>query len=399
MKDVLLSSIARVAVILLQLINVKLYTHYLTIEQIGMFFFLLALSYSANALLFVPVDYYQQAKMLDVIKHSGGIRPILDFNLKLTGFYLGFSILSLLICSVARPNDVSSVLLVVVLAYVLYLVQALRNTLNNLEYRRFVSISFIQEAALKVLISYVALEHAQSSALWLVLAWVVALVCSGTYLLHRAYQCQLFVNSSAYPISIKEVFHFAYPFSIGAVCNWLQLQGYRLILVPLGFTEEVGIFATVSSIGAAAIGAASLIYSQQFTPLIYKTFGKYTATYLQGALAVIAFVSVVALGLGEFMVSILTNAGFEPHWKLLLFGVMTDGANLIIGALVIHITLAGNTKRIIGSSLLGLFVAVICFGMLYVFAKIIAVTIGIPLLIAQWSVVIFMYMNYRQKTH
>lgn len=397
MKDVLLSSIARVLVIVLQLINVKLYTHYLTVEQIGIFFFWLALSYSANALLFVPVDYYQQAKMADVIKKSGGILPILDLNRKLAKFYFGMSALLFLVCAFVYPNEMSYVALAIMLSYVLYVVQALRNTLNNQEYRRFVSISFMQESALKVLITYVALEYAQSSELWLIFSWVIALVFSGAYLLHRAHQCQLFVSSSVYPIAIKEMFHFAYPFSIGAVCNWLQLQGYRLILVPLGFAEEVGIFATVSSIGAAAIGAASLIYSQQFTPLIYKTFGSYTTTYLKGALALIAFVGVVALGLGEFIVSILTNTGFEPHWKLLLFGVITDGGNLIIGALVIHITLAGNTKRIIASSLFGLLVVVIFFGVLYFMAKMTVVTIGIPLLIAQWSVAAFMYINYRQK--
>lgn len=394
MKDAALNAVARVLVIFLQLINVKLYTNYLDAGQLGIYFFLLTVSYSANAILFVPVDYYQQANLAKVITASGGARSLLSFNGRLAAFYLSFSLSAVATCAVTKPDYTVYVTLVVALAFALYAVQALRNTLNNLEHRSCVSVSFIQEAVLKVLLFYILVRYFKADESLLIDAWLISLGLSGSYLFYKAYKYRVFVASCAYPIRAKEVFNFSYPFSIGAVCNWLQLQGYRLILVPLGFAEEVGAFATISNIGSAAIGAASLVYSQQFTPLIYKTSGQYTSKYLKGAIAVIISVVLVSAVFGEFAVRLLTNSGFEQHWILLLFGVITDGGNLVIGALIIHITLIGNTKKIFASSLVGLISMSVCFGWLYWSSKISILTIGAPLLISQWAVVYYIYSLY-----
>lgn len=394
MRDALLNAVARVLVIFFQLINVKLYTNYLGVEQLGIYFFLLTVSYSANAVLFVPVDYYQQANLAKVIAASGGARSLLNFNGRLAVLYLCFSLSAIATCAVIKPAYTVYATLVVVLAFALYVVQALRNTLNNLEHRSCVSISFIQEAVLKVLLFYILVRYFDTDESMLIVAWLISLALSCIYLFYKAYKYRIFIASCPYRIRSKEVFHFAYPFSIGAVCNWLQLQGYRLILVPLGFAEEVGAFATLSNIGSAAIGAASLVYSQQFTPLIYKTSGQYTSKYLKGAIAVIISVALVSVVFGEFAVRLLTHSGFEQYWKLLLFGVITDGGNLIIGAVMIHITLTGHTKKIFASSLVGLISMLICFSGLYWTSRISILTIGVPLLISQWAVVYYMYSLY-----
>ena len=183
MKDVALSSIARILVIAIQLINIKLYTHYLDAEQLGMFFFLLTVSYSANALLFVPVDYYQQAKLAEIMK-AGGARSLLNFNGKLVALYLCFSFVSVTACALIKPSYTVYVALVLVLALALYAVQALRNTLNNLEYRSFVSISFIQEAIVKVLLIYVLFQYFEADESLLLVAGVISLVYINIHL-HR----------------------------------------------------------------------------------------------------------------------------------------------------------------------------------------------------------------------
>jgi O-antigen/teichoic acid export membrane protein len=394
MKDIALSTIARVLVIILQLINVKLYTNYLDAGQLGIYFFLLSVSYSANALLFVPVDYYQQANLAKVMHTSGGIRPLLHFNAKLAWYYISFVLLLVAVIAAVKPDYAIATLLAAMLAYALYAVQALRNALNNLEHRSYVSVSFVQEAVIKVVVFFLLVKYFQTNWLLLIIAWVISLVLTGCYLVYKANRHQLLYCSCEYKIHAKEVFSFSYPFSIGAVCNWLQLQGYRLILVPLGFAEEVGVFATLSSIGSAAIGAASLIYNQQFTPLIYKTAGLYTSRYIQGAFVVILGVTLASIGLGEFMVKVLTNPDFVQHWALLLFGVVTDGANLIIGALVIHVTLKSDSRKIIAASLGGLVGVALCFGLLYWADKISTATIGIPLLVSQWIAALLLYLIY-----
>lgn len=397
MKSLTLNIVARILVIAFQLVNVKLYTNYLNAEQLGIFFFLLAVSYSANALLFVPVDYYQQANLAKVISASGGARPLLNFNGRLAGLYLCFSVLVVATSVAIKPSYAVYASLVVVLAFALYAVQALRNTLNNLEYRNCVSVSFVQEAVVKVLTFFFLAKYVEAGEVSLIIAWLIALGLSGSYLFYMTHKHRIFYPACVEKIHLKDVFFFSYPFSIGAVCNWLQLQGYRLILVPLGFVEEVGVFATLSSIGSAAMGAVSLIYSQQFTPLIYKTAGQYTTNYLKGAIAVTISVVLVSFGLGDFVVSALTRPDFEPHWKLLLFGVLTDAGNLFIGALAIHITLTGHTKKIISSSMLGLLAMVMIFGLLYWTGNISIATVGIPLLFSQWVVVVYMYSIYKNN--
>lgn len=396
MKSLTFNIIARILVIVFQLINVKLYTNHLNAEQLGIYFFLLAVSYSANALLFVPVDYYQQANLAKIISTSGGARPLLNFNGRLAGLYLCFSVLVVATSVAIKPSYAVYALLVVVLAFALYAVQALRNTLNNLEYRNCVSVSFVQEAVVKVLTFFFLAKYVEAGEVSLIIAWLIALGLSGSYLFYMTHKHRIFYPACVEKIHIKDVFFFSYPFSIGAVCNWLQLQGYRLILVPLGFAEEVGVFATLSSIGSAAIGAVSLIYTQQFTPLLYKTDGQYTTKYLKGAVAVLISVAIVSFVVGEFVVSLLTRPDFVPHWELLLFGVLTDGANLFIGALAIHVTLKDDTRKLIYSSGLGLVSMAVCFGILYWTTTISISTIGVPLLFSQWVVVASMCLIYKK---
>ncbi len=245
MKGAALNAVARMLVILLQLINVKLYTNYLDAGQLGIYFFLLTVSYSANAILFVPVDYYQQANLAKVMDAAGGARPLLNFNGRLAALYLCFSLLAIAACAVIKPGYTVYAALAVALAFALYAVQALRNTLNNLEHRTCVSVSFIQESVFKVLLFYLLVRYFKADESLLIDAWLISLGLSCSYLFYKAYSYRVFIASCSYPIRAKEVFNFSYPFSIGAVCNWLQLQGYRLILVPLGFAEEVGAFATI----------------------------------------------------------------------------------------------------------------------------------------------------------
>ncbi|MBS3955554.1 MAG: hypothetical protein KGZ88_21635 [Methylomicrobium sp.] len=396
MKDIAFSSLARVFVVVFQLINIKLYTNYLDAEELGIYFFLLTASYSANALLFIPVDYFQQSILVKVKSATGGARAILNFNGRLAALYGGFSLLIVAICAIVTPHFAYYALLATLLAFAIYAVQALRSTLNNLEHRSCVTVSFIQEAFIKVLLFFALVQFFKADLALLVLSWLIALLVSGTYLMFKAKAYQIFAGSDTYPIHAKEVYTFSYPFSIGAVCNWLQLQGYRLILVPMGFAEEVGVFATLSSIGSAAIGAVSLIYSQQFIPLIYKTAGQYTAKYLKGAMLVIFGVAVACLVLGEFMVTVLTNPNFVQHWELLMYGVITDSAYLIGGAMVIHLTLLGNTKRLIQYAWVGLASMTLCFGLLYWTDTVSIGTFGVPLLVSQWLGLLYMYTDYKK---
>ena len=72
----------------------------------------------------------------------------------------------------------------------------------------------------------------------------------------------------------------------------------------------------------------------------------------------------------------------------------SDGGNLIIGALAIHVSLTGQTKKFIFSSLIGVLTAAVFLYYLYSTSTISIVTIGIPLILSQFVVALHMYMVY-----
>ncbi len=395
-REVGLIALARGVVIACQFINIKLYTNYLSAEQLGVYFFLLTISFLANALIFGPVDYYQQANLAKIIKITGGVRPLLEFNLKLIAVCLVIAFLVSVVGMIVVPNFVYHIVLAVALSIALYVVIALRNTLNNLGHTGDVSFSLVQEAVVKIVMFIALVNFFEPDELLLATVWLISLMTTAIFLFWRSNQYSIFNCGEKYLVEAKEIFHFSYPLSVGAICNWIQLQGYRLILVPFGFAEVVGIFATIASIGSAAMAAAATIFSQSFSPLIYKTFGEYTKTYLRNALTMITSILLAGLLLGAWVVQLATNPTFAPYWAILIFGVLTDATNLLIGALSIHITLTSNTRTIMLSSVLGVITLAASFALIFCTNNISAYTIGLPLIFSQVVVLTVMYWSFKK---
>src|SRR5450830_1408242 len=132
MSDVALISIARLAIILGQLGYVKLYSNLLSNFELGTYFFLLTVSYSINAFLLIPVDYYQQSKIQNYWKTQRSLRIFLTFNKKILSFVSLATLLVALIVSIFRSDDFFAIIAASAMAMLIYANQALRNTLNNL---------------------------------------------------------------------------------------------------------------------------------------------------------------------------------------------------------------------------------------------------------------------------
>lgn len=389
---------ARLAVIALQLVNIKLYVSYLNPEQLGVYFFLLTLSYAANAILFVPFDYFQQANLTKTIEVTGGVRPLLLLNARLTKAYMLFAMLLCVVCYVIEADYFYYSVCAVLMAWALYAVQGLRNMLNNCGYSHVVSVSVVLEALLRVILFFAFAEYFQASALTLMLAWIISLGIAALHLAVKSFRLGLFNSKGLIQFQMKKVFEFSYPISVLAVCNWLQLQGYRLALVPLGYVEAVGIFATLSGIGGASVGAVNQIYSQQFTPGLYKTSGRSLHRYLAGAMALLIAVGLLLLIFGAYVDEVLSNVQIGAHWHLMLFGVFTDGSNVLTSALVVYATLTANSKVIFRASIIGLGTTLLGFVALLVTQTLNMNTIGIPLLLSQWIALFYMYVKRESAT-
>jgi len=75
-KKISVNILSRAIVIALQLVNIKLYTEVLSIDQLGIFFFILSFSYIFNAILFVPVESFQQTKVHDEMDRNKSIYKV-----------------------------------------------------------------------------------------------------------------------------------------------------------------------------------------------------------------------------------------------------------------------------------------------------------------------------------
>ena len=390
-------SITRVAIILGQLGYVKLYSNYLTAYELGVFFFLVTASYSLNAFIFIPMDYYQQSKIYHFLGNGKSLNTFFIFNRK---FILRVFLLILLVALIFIPLQATYALFTILagtMSLSLYVTQALRGVLNNLEHRRVVAASMVFESFLKISFFWFFLQFMQAKAITLLFSGVVSLVFVALFLLKYAYSLNIFTSETEITTSIRytDVFRFGLPISVGAVFNWIQLQGYRLVLVPLGFAETVGIYATVSNIGSAGMVAASSIYAQLYVPNIYKSGGQYTKTYIRNAFILIVFLFFSSMFFCDFIVSLLTKAEFVKYSWLLLFGIIAEAGNFLLGALSIHLTLTNSTSKLLTASMVGTLTMIIVFVLIYFYGAVTVQTIGLPIVISQVAIVIYMYNNFR----
>lgn len=398
MRDVLVVSLARASVIVGQLAYVKLYSHYLSAYELGVYFFLITVSYSLNALIFVPVDYYQQSRLYEFLNNGISLRPFLLFNAKLFRWFGIVAITGSVIFSFFSPTVAIYCALTVGTALSLYASQALRGMLNNLEHKRIAAVSLIFEALLKIVLLWILLRFMSPNAMTLLASWTIVLTLVAGFLGWQTQKLGIFSKGreTLEKIHPADISRFAYPISIGAVFNWIQLQGYRLVLVPLGFAETVGVYATVANIGSAGMGGVASVFGQMFVPNIYKTSGKYTGTYLRNAFFLIGFIFVFSLIFSDLIVSLVTNDSFAKYSWILLFGIIAEAGNFIIGALSIHITITTSTKKMLNASIIGAVSMVIIFSGIYYGDMVTVQTVGVPIVISQLLVVAYMVLAFRK---
>jgi len=168
------------------------------------------------------------------------------------------------------------------------------------------------------------------------------------------------------------------------------MQGYRVLLAPLGYIEIMGLYTTVANVGQSGMNAASVIYSQLFVPNLYKTNGKDIFGYTKMALGIILVVILVSTFFSKEIVALLTNSFFSQYSYLIFYGILAEGSNMIIGGLSIYLTIHNLTAKTIVASWIGLITFIVSFGLLY-FLNIFSVwTIGLPIVLSQLSVVIYM---------
>ncbi|GGI28255.1 hypothetical protein [Pedobacter mendelii] len=384
--------IVRILVVILQLFFLKAYSNNTTLYELGVYYFLFTLSYSLNAFVLVPLDYFQQSKIYTLKENGNSLRSFIGVNiwvLKLIFLILCIGVVILLLLNI---EYITTLIVIVLLATSTYLVNLTRGLINNLENRRVAIYSLLFESILKVGFYYLYMYFFKSSSKVILCSILSSSLISFALLYYLISRLEDFKNRKVQSFSRSEILKFSYPISLSAVVNWIQLQGYRMILVPFGLVEVVGIYGTVSNVGTNGMNAFSTIYSQLFIPNLYKTQGKYLKTYILYALLSIFGVLVVSYFLSDLIVSILTSQKFVKYSAIILFGVVSEAGNFLIGGLTVYLTIKNLTYATMKSTLTGLFVFLISFAALYATGNVNVFTIGIPIILTQ--LVITGYLAY-----
>jgi O-antigen/teichoic acid export membrane protein len=379
-------AIVRVFVVICQLVFLKVYTHYVSLYELGIYYFLFTISYSLNAFVLVPLDYFQQSQLYKFKQLNISLRSLFYINKLIIRLALILMLVSCGICAFIKPELCLLMLLVILLSVSTYGVSMTRGIINNLELRRQAIYTLLFETVAKVLIFLVLLQFLKPTALLILSSMLCASAISLILLFILLKRLPEYKAPNLIKFNIKDIFHFAYPISIGAVINWIQLQSYTLVLVPLGFVEAVGIFGTVANIGSSGMNACSTVFSQLFVPNIYKSNGTYITIYIRNAVFAILFVLTCSTLLSDIIVGLLTKASLIPYSKILIYGILTEGGNFLIGSLTIYFTIHNFTKSTIKMSLLGLVIFFISFFTLFALQKISPFTLGIPMVLTQYVI-------------
>jgi O-antigen/teichoic acid export membrane protein len=385
-------AIVRVIVVICQLIFLKIYTHYTSLYELGIYIFLFTISYALNAFVLVPLDYFQQSKLYKLREEGYSLKSFYPINKLVLLFGLVILTISCLVCLFINPALCFLAWLIIFLAISTYMVNLLRGFINNFEHRRKAIYSLLFETVCKILFLLLYIHFFQSSAKIILWAMLSASLLSFTVLFLLVKMLDEYKLENKTTFILKDIFSFAFPISIGAVTNWIQLQSYSLVLVPLGFVEAVGIFGTIANVGSSGMNACSTVFSQLFVPTIYKSHGRYINTYLRNALLAIGFVLIFSTFASKIIIELLTKKDFAHYSMVIIYGILTEAGNFIISANIIYLTIYNLTKSTTKMSVAGLTVFFFSFILLYLFKNINVYTVGLPMALSQLAISTGLYI-------
>ncbi|WON82823.1 MULTISPECIES: polysaccharide biosynthesis protein [Chromobacterium] len=398
MNDFFVVGVGRFAVIGLQLAYVKVYTNILNSAQLGYYAFWFTVAYLFSAIVFVPVDYYLQSKLYEWRREGISVTGALLLNVALVKWSLLVTLLiGCIVGIVSSPIMALGTVVSLVYGVVNQFCVSLRNLTNNLEHKKTATSFLVIDGVLKLTILFVAKQYFNvDSVLLITFALFSGVISLVTYLLVMK-RLGIFFGGKVVEIKLSEISKFCMPISLSSCANWMQLQGYRLVLIPLGFSEVVGVYSAVAGVGAAAMNAAGSIYSQLFTPSLYKYGGKTLNKYIGGAILLSVFSCLITLLFGKQVVNFLTNETLAQHYNLMLFGILIESGNLIIGAMVVFSTIISSNQKVLIASILGVLA---CFAMLAVaYLHLTIWTVGMPMVISQFLVGVYLYIKSCRRHH
>lgn len=340
-----LPGVAAIAIRLLSiaagLALVKSYTGALSLSEVGRFFYLSTLSYAINALVFVPVDFYMQARLarLDVVPVPGLwhlVSRVLAWGLAAC-VALGIPLWCL------GKLQAADLPVLYAAAALLYLCSTLRNLLNNRGNTVFVSAMLLLEAVGRLVAFLAVAALAGASARGLMVSTAIALLAELAVILAQLRRVLPLSHAPGALDPAGAVVRIAAPLAGSAVCNAVQLQAYRVAYPLAGFSAASGLYGVVANVGGAAMAACASIYQQLQQPQLYQSDGTSLRRYVSRAVLLGLGVLVVVLAAAPLLVGLLTKERYVAYSAIVGFGVVVEACSLVAGAYTVVLSLRGRT--------------------------------------------------------
>jgi O-antigen/teichoic acid export membrane protein len=381
--------------IIFQFAVIKLYALSLQPAEVGRLYFLFTISYVVNGLILAPLDARLQPIALNIWYAKKSLGSLARLHRDLILALLIFAVFCEVTLYFFMPELLGTPIALMLLAWSQFWVSYARKYLNNIGEQQISTWLFVLEPAFRAIflggVAYfgqVTVGFAiwsNSIALSLISLGIVTWFWTKGWLRHWDER-----------LALSPLLKGSIPFSISGALNLLQLQGYRLILVPLGYASEVGIFALVSQFGFTATTSVGAIYTQVAQPAVYRDHEANLGKYLRHLVYLLGMIFLASIIFGPLVIKYATKGGYSNYAPIMLVGVICEGANLLIGAYSIRAAIMGRTGAMAVSAILGGIVFIIAFIYMITLFRVSPWLIGMPMVASQITVVAYL-MHYYEK--
>ncbi len=409
-KDLIIIILGRVLQIIITLLSIRLLTTFLTPEEVGNYYILLALLAFFNLVLLNPSGMYFSRHLHEWQRSKQLLNALFVFM----GWMFVVSIVSVPLSAIVYnwlgyENKFDLDIFLVYIAVAMIISTIHRNVMfgsNTLGFRKEFVIYLVATLILGLLISISIVYFYYNSAL----GWLMGVVISEAVMLYMIFK--FFIQDNQLNIAkikstltkerVKKILLFALPISVTTFLMWGQTIAYRFLVDYQYSAEVLGFIAVGLGTSAAVFSSIESIAMQYFNPIFLKNIldaskeqrTKTWNTIAQQIVPIYILAAFFTLALSEVLINILVDKKFHDAYIYAMFGVTIEFFRVMSNLLNNVAQSEHKTTTTVKPYLLGFIVSLgilssIDFGMNYFM-------IPLVLGIAYFLVYIYMYINMRQ---
>lgn len=341
-SDIAYLLLGKLMQILLMLVAVRAFTHYLSVEEVGNLMLILSMASFMGLVLVNPVGSYINRQLNDWKNDGFLIQGFWWFNY----YVFAVAILALLVPLVSHTLGFGQTMIVWQLSLVIALFtyvntwnQTLVPALNMFFYRKaFVNLTLLSLLLyLLFSIAFVSVFNLDTAVFWLLgqsLGFAVGAVLALWYLYRQfnvANKLQWMI-----PISrskLRELLHFIFPVFILTLFLWFMINGYRFYIDYVYGAEALAFVGLGFLMAASLAGSVESLMLQIHHARFYRDIHKNSLVderasamqhFVNVTIPVYAFIFVSLSFLSPFLMALLADSTYANAYPYLMIGMLIE---------------------------------------------------------------------------